>query len=419
MPETIGVLCYNSGMDKRRFIGLRISALMFVQYMMLPVWLLPLLPYVETLDGGAGWMFAFGVLSGIGTFASPFVCMFADRFLNGERVLAICNAVTAALLFAAFFTTSLPVLFALLLLALVVYMPSWSVSSAIAMEHSSPVAFPRYRTLGSLGWVASGVFSIVAAKWFGKADFDSSRWIFAAGAGLAALGTAIALVQPPTPPRARGTRLSVADAFGLRAFSLFRDRNFAVFATLLLLAMVPFQWYMVYNPVYLSESGYRYLTMTQNIGQAGEIAFMLLIPFAVRRFGYRAAFSAGLGFLALRYFLFFLAARCGFAVGNFGGIVVHGLIFGLVVVVAQMYVGEYAPAALRNQAQGLAILLTSGLGLFLSNLVMHPLIAASVRAVPSEGHDWSLPFMVSCKLSVLLAVAAAVLFKPCVRAGKD
>ena len=395
----------------------RLALMMFLQYMMLPVWLLPLLPYLETVKGGADWMFAFGILTGVGTFASPFVCMFADRYFNSEKVLAACNGVTAVLLGASYFTTSLPVLFALLLTALVAYMPTWSVTSAIAMEHVSPVAFPRYRTLGSLGWVASGLFSVVAAQCFDVRDFDLSRRIFVAGAALAAAGAAFAFCLPKTEPKAKGTPLSVADALGLKAFSLFRDPRFAAFSLLLFLAMVPFQWYLVYNPVYLAESGFRYITMTQNVGQVAEIVFLLLVPFAVRRFGYRVAFSAGFFFLTLRYAFFFAAARFGFPVGDFGGILTHGLIFGLVVVVGQMYTGDYAPPELRNQAQGLVILLTSGLGLFASNLVMHPLVAWSVR--PDGRHEWSLPFLVALVLSALLTVAAATLFRPGEANGRD
>lgn len=390
--------------------SLKLSLMMFLQYMVLPVWLLPLLPYLETLDGGSDWIFAFGILTGVGTFASPFVCMFADRYFNSERVLAACNLASAVLLGAAYFTRSLPVLFALLLLALVAYMPTWSVTSAIAMEHSSPVAFPRFRTLGSIGWVVSGVFSVIAAKWFGVGDFDLSRRIFAVGAALSAAGAAFALFLPRTTPKAKGTPVSVADVLGLKAFSLFRDPAFAVLGALLFLGMIPFQWYMVYNPIYLAESGFRYLTMTQNVGQVAEIVFLLMIPLAVKKFGYRASFTAGFFFLALRYAFFFVAARYGCEAGIFGGILTHGLIFGLIVVVGQMYIGEYAPPELRNQAQGLAILLTSGLGLFASNVVMHPIMAASADA--AGRHAWTVPFIVAFLAAAVLTVFAALFFRP-------
>ena len=390
--------------------GFGLSAMLFLQYLMLPVWLVPLLPYVETLEGGRGWMFAFGLLTGIGTFASPFVCMFADRYFNSEKVLAACNFAAAVLLGAAYFTRLPPVLFALLLLAFVAYMPTWSVSTAIAMAHSSPVEFPRYRMFGSLGWVASGLFSVAAAKWFGIDGFDLSRRIFAAGAVIAAAGAVFALFLPRTPPRGKGMPLSAADVLGLKAFSLFRDPVFAVFGVLLFLAMVPFQWYMFYNPVYLAESGFRYITMTQNLGQLGEILILLSIPFAVRRFGYRVAFSAGFFFMAVRYALFFAAAKYGFGAGIFCGILSHGFIFGFIVVVGQMYVGEYAPPELRNQAQGLVILLTCGAGVFASNFIMHPIVASCVGA--DGRHDWTVPFIVAFAVSAALAVCSAALFRP-------
>ena len=57
----------------------KLAAMMFVQFLMLPVWLIPLLPYVQGLEGGKDWVFACGLLIGIGTFASPLVGMFADR----------------------------------------------------------------------------------------------------------------------------------------------------------------------------------------------------------------------------------------------------------------------------------------------------------------------------------------------------
>ena len=49
--------------------------MMFLQYLMLPVWLVPLLPYVQSLDGGSEWVFACGLLMGIGTLASPGYCI--------------------------------------------------------------------------------------------------------------------------------------------------------------------------------------------------------------------------------------------------------------------------------------------------------------------------------------------------------
>ena len=390
----------------------KLALMMFVQFLMLPGWLIPLLPYVQKLDGGADWVFACGLLMGVGTFASPLVGMFADRFLNAERVLALCNAATAALLGAAFFVRDPAVLFVLLLLTMFAYMPTWSVSSAIALAHASAETFPKLRVFGSLGWVASGAFSVIGVKLFGVADFDATPWIFASGAGAALAGAALALTLPATPPKAKGTPMSVVDALGLKAFTLFRDPVFAAFGVLITLAMVPFYWYVMYNAMYLAESGFRYLTLTQNLGQVGEIAFMLMIPLIVRKCGYKGAMIIGLGAVAFRYVAFALASSFGVAAGDFGGILVHGLAFGLLCVGSQMYIDSYAPPELKNQAQGLVMLLTNGVGLFVSNFVFHLILGANVATATPLRHDWTPPYLIALAMSVVLMLAMATLFRP-------
>ena len=97
---------------------IKLSAMMFVQYIMLPVWFVPMLPYVESLPDGSTWAVWCGLVMGFGTFASPLLGMFADRFFNAERVLAACNFAVAAVLVFAFFAGSGGVLFALMLAAM-------------------------------------------------------------------------------------------------------------------------------------------------------------------------------------------------------------------------------------------------------------------------------------------------------------
>ena len=396
----------------------KLAVMMFVQFLMLPVWLIPLLPYVQGLEGGKDWVFACGLLMGIGTFASPLVGMFADRFLNAEKVLAVCNALTAALLGAAFFVKDPALLFGVMLATMLVYMPTWSVSSAIVLAHTPAATFARIRAIGSIGWVASGLFSVIGVKFFGVANFDATPWIFASGAAAALLGAAIALTLPATLPRAKGTPMSIVDALGLKAFALFRDPTFAAFGLLITLAMVPFCWYVAYNPVYLAESGFSYLTLTQNLGQVGEIVFMLMVPFIVRKIGYKWALVTGVGAVMFRYAAFLTAVKFGFAAGDFAGILIHGLAFGILCVGAQMYIDGAAPAELKNQAQGLVMLLMNGVGIFLSNLIFDRILGANVIAADPVRHDWTVPYVSAFFLAFAIAVAFAVAFNP-KQAGKE
>ena len=405
---------------------IKLSAMMFLQFMMLPVWLIPLYPYVQALPGGEKWAMWCGMMMGLGTFASPLVGMFADRFLNAEKVLAICNFANAAFLAACFFTTNPALIFVLLLVGTCFYMPTWGLTATIAMKNSTTEAFPQIRVFGSLGWVASAVFSIVGTKCFGIEKFDTTAWIFVSGAIAAVAGGCLAFTLPATEPTAKGTPMSVADALGLKAFVLFKDVRFLVFGVLIFLAMVPFQWYNAYNGMYLKESGFQYLTVTMNLGQAGEICFMLLIPLILKKFGYKWAMVIGLGALVFRYACFYGSAAFGCAPLDFGGILIHGLIFGLLVVGAQMYVNDAAPAELRNQAQGLVNLLTCGVGVFASNFAFEKILAANVTlggkvaaaanaaagANVQVAHDWSVPFLYALIAAVVLTALMAAFFNP-------
>ena len=397
------------GLDGKMPIGLRLrlSAMMFLQFMMLPTWFNTVVPYVKTLPGGDAWIMWIGMLMGFGTLFSPIAGMFADRFLNAEKVLALCDLAYVALMAGCFFTRDPAVLFVLLLAAGIVNMPGWTLSVSVVVSHSSSAAFPGVRVFGSLGWACSAVFSVIAIRYFGFGGFDKSPWIFAASGAVALVGAVVALLQPGTPPVAKGKPMSVVDALGLRAFVLFRDRGFACFTGILVLSMLAFQWYMAYNAFYLDESGFRYLALTQNLGQVGELAFMLVVPLLVRRFGYRGAMVVGLSALALRYACFYASVATGCHAFDFGGILIHGLIFSLLVVGAQMYVADYASAELRNQAQGMILTMTTSVGAFASVTLFDRLLRANV--LPSGRHDWSVPFLVAFAIAVLAIVLMALL----------
>ena len=380
---------------------IKLSAMMFLQFMMLPVWFVPMLPYVQAMPGGGDWAVWCGLIMGFGTFTSPLFGMFADRFLNAEKVLAICNLVGAAILAGAFFATSPATLFVLLIAAMCFYMPTWSLSAAIAMANTSTDDYAKIRVLGTIGWVASGVFSLVGAKFFGLANFDSTRWIFAAGAGVSAVAGLLAFALPPTEPAQKGQPMSVVDALGLKALSLLKERNFRNFVIVLLLAMIPFQWYNVYCAAYLKESGFKYLTITLNLGQVGEIGFMLLVPVIIRRFGYKVGLILGLLTLAFRNACFFCSSNWSLSAFDFGGIMVHGLIFGLFVVGSQMFVNDNAPKELRNQAQGFMNLITAGVGVFASNSLFNAVLGVSSR--------WSLAYATALAIALCGALLAALL----------
>lgn len=397
----------------------KLSAMMFLQFMMLPVWFIPMFAYVNKMEGGAQWAFWCGLIMAFGTITSPLFGMFSDRFMNSEKVLALCNFASAALLLWAWKIQDPKMLFIALMLVMLFYMPTWSLTATIAMSNSTTEAFPQIRVFGSLGWVASGIFSIIGTKVFGIQNFDATSYIFLGGAIAAVIGGVLAMFLPATPPKAKGTPMVIGDALGLKSLVLFKRLDFAVFAVLILLAMVPFQWYNVYNGTYLQEKGFEFITLTMNLGQVFELIFMLLIPFILKKAGYKWAMVIGLAALIFRYAAFYCGSHYGCVAGNFGGILIHGLIFGLLIVGSQMYVDAVAPADLRGQAQGLIGLIMFGGGTLLSNWVFQKLLERNVSITPGNGdisevvtHNWDGPYLVALGMAVVLTISMALLFNP-------
>ena len=383
-------------------VRMKLSGMMFLQYMMLPVWWVPLATYLDRL-GLEAWRPLVMSTMALGCLASPLIGMFADRHFSSERVLATLNVLTGVLLILAAQATSGMAVFTCLLAAMLVYMPSWGLTSSIAMGHSPSEEFPRIRVFGSIGWVAAGTFSYLALTAWGV-EIDGTATVFYCGAGVALLAAITNLLLPHTPPPAKGQKASVVDVLGLRSFSLFKHRDFAVFVTISVLVTVAFSIYWSYLSLFLADKGFRLLTVTQNWGQFAEMFFMLLIPLAIARVGLKWAMVIGLAAQLVRYGSFLLGEVAGMDVFFFIAILVHGLIFGFFFVGGQIFVDRRAPKEMRAQAQGFVFLMTFGVGLLIGNFACDALINAyTVDGVRQWQPVWTWTTVASAVVLILFA----------------
>ncbi len=278
------------------FNRIRLSAMMFLQYMMVAVWWVPLAAYLKTVGVGAAYEALILSTMALGCLTSPLVGMLADRHFAGQHVLFVLNLVGGVLLVIAGLIESPIVLFILLLVHMLCYMPTWGLTSAIAMAHAPSEKFPQIRVFGSIGWVLAAVFSVVAVKVFGVAEkgFDTSNLPMLCGAGVGFAGALLALTLPNTPPPAKGKQGSIVDVLGLRALTLMKDFYFALYIVLAMLVMIPFAAYFNFGSAFLNDKGFQYLTLTMNLGQFAEMFFMVAVPFVLAKCGIRWTLILGL-----------------------------------------------------------------------------------------------------------------------------
>ena len=237
--------------------------MLFLQCMMYAVWWVPLAAYLTNLDVGSVQKALIISSMAIGCMASPVIGMLADRFFAGQKVLFSLNIINAVMLFMAGTTNNPDILFICLLIAMLGYMPSWGLTSSIAMRHLPSEQFPKVRVFGSIGWVASGLFSIFFIK-FLNIDFDGTNIPFYCGAGVSLFAAFTNLTLPNSPPMAKGQKVSLMDAFGLGTVQLMKDRNFAIFIIFSFFAMIPFAMYFSYFSEFLLNINTKYISVTMN-----------------------------------------------------------------------------------------------------------------------------------------------------------
>ncbi len=389
---------------------IRLGIMMFMQYFLLAVWWVPMATYLaHTLELEVYQVSL--ILSGmaIGSMASPFVGVIADRYVSSEKVLAVLNFLTAVFLLLATMQTGFIGLMVTIMLAMLCYMPTWSLTSAIAMHHAPASLFPRIRMLGSIGWVASGVFSLVAVHFFHVEVFDGTVLPLYCGAAVSVIAAGLNFLLPPTPPSAdRTQKLSVKDILGLDVVSMLKERNFLVFLLISFLAIIPFNLYHLYGSMFLADMDVKHITVTMNWGQFAEMFFLVITTTILVKCGIKKTLIFGLSAMLLRYVMFFFGVEFDSQFSYMIGILIHGLIFGLFFVGGQVYTENAAPEGMKAQAQGFLSFVVWGVGYLLGTFFNGYLINTFRLA---DKCDWATLFIISSICSFTLLLALAFFFK--------
>ncbi len=388
-------------------VRIRLSIMMFLQYMMFAVWFVQLAAYVDKI-GITGNMKSLIIGSmPLGCLVAPIFCMIADRHFASQKVLMILNLCCAALFFLGGMQTNPTALFVILLLGMFCYMPTWSITNAIAMANAPSEKFPQIRVFGSIGWVAAAVFSLVASKWFNGLKIDGTAIPLYCGAGTALVAALLNLTLPNTPPPAKGKPASLVDVLGLQAVTLLKDRNFTLFMLISILVMLPFTMYFSLGSQFFMSQGFKQVTATMSLGQFAEMFFMLLVPMALARYGAKWAMGAGLIALLARYAALLGGGALHVIPLYYVAILVHGVIYGFFFVGAQVYVDKKAPPEIRAQAQGLLALIQYGIGMLIGTFFSNQLIEVyTVEKVT----NWNPIWVIFTVMMAVLLVAYYLLF---------
>ena len=354
------------------FIGIRLSLMMFLQFFIWGSWFVTLGAYLASNLNATGVQssMVFSTQSWGALVAPFFVGLIADRYFNAERVLGILHIAGAALMYTLYSADSFSNFYPLVLGYMLCYMPTLALVNSIAFRQLSDTAaqFSKIRVWGTVGWIAAGLaISYIFAWDTQQAVRDGllkNTFLLAAGGSLL-LGL-FSFTLPSTPPKIEsGTHRTIGQILGAEAFSVLKDRDFAVFFIMSILISIPLAFYYQYASPFLIEIGVSNPTGKMTLGQMSEVGFMLLLPLILVRFGVKFTLLIGMLAWAVRYALFAYGNADDLVSLLVLGIVLHGVCYDFFFVAGQIYTDSKAGERYRSSLQGLITLANYGLGMLI------------------------------------------------------
>ena len=344
----------------------RLSLMMFLQFFIWGAWYVTAAKFLGLIGfqgDDIGWTYAVGPIAGM---ISPFFVGFvADRFFSTERVLGVMHLAGGAVMLAA---TGMmrgespsPGQINLMLFAyMLTYYPTLALTNSLALHtmQDPEKEFPLIRVFGTIGWIVAGI-ALSVLNWS-----NTINMFYLAGGAALAMGL-YSFTLPHTPPPAKGEAISASKILGLDALVLLKNRSYLVFMISSFLICIPLAFYYQLAERTVTQADIANPAFKMTFGQMSEIFFMLVMPMFFVRLGVKWMLAVGMLAWVVRYVLFAFGAPDSVQWMVLLGVALHGICYDFFFVTGQIYTDKVAPAGIRSQAQGMLVLFTLGLGMFI------------------------------------------------------
>ncbi len=392
----------------------------FLQFFLWGSWLISLGGYMivklNFTGGQVGGIYATMGLASL--FMPGLLGVVADRWINAEKLLGICHIIGAFLLFWASTVTDPDLMYWIMLLNAMVYMPTIAlnntVSYTILKQKGMDVVkdFPPIRVWGTVGFIMA-MWVVDLCGWS-----LSPLQLYIGSAAAFILGL-YAFTMPSCPPAKSQKKRTLISSLGLDAFVLFKQpkiATFFIFAMLLGAALqitntfgTPFLQEFAKNPAYASLFAVTHPGILMSISQMSETLFILAIPFFLSRFGIKKVVLMSIFAWVLRFGLFGLGNPGDGLVLLVMSMIIYGIAFDFFNISGSLFVETEASPEIRASAQGLFMIMTNGIGAFVGGWVSGWVVDYFTAADGMK--DWQSIWFVFATYALILGILFAIFFR--------
>ena len=361
-------------------IKFRLTLLSFLQFFVWGAWLITIANYWFGTKQWDGTKFGavFSTMGIASVFMPTLVGIIADRWINAERIYGILHILYAVVLFYLPQVTTPDTFFAVMLLAMVFYMPTIALANSISYtllknnNYDVVKDFPPIRVWGTIGFIVAMWITNLSGNKASEFQF------YIAGAAAVLLGLYSFALPACKPQKLISKDSSLVEVLGLNAFKLFGNYKMALFFIFSMFLGGALQLTNAYGDVFLSEFEnfpkyadsfvVKYSTIIMSISQVSETLFILAIPFFLRKYGIKNVMLMSMFAWVLRFGLFSFGNPTSGLWMIILSCIIYGMAFDFFNISGSLFVETNTNSKIRSSAQGLFMMMTNGFGAIIGSV---------------------------------------------------